>query len=384
MINSSKPTALIWTVFGTAVAVSWLAFIVYFPVLIGLAIWCGALLYLFIKRTKLKWWLLLVSAWVIVPLLSFVAGSSAYFQGKATIETFGLPDEEFYNLDPDLRVWYSTSGCVVMETEPFKQTPNNWAVRFWTRLLGPQNDVYKGGYPTREEVAGYIGQGKRLHYFQSGDTVSFDEPGQPLLLEVNRYNDLDIFRKTSTAVLFELNKECLLVQPVGEGVENVVFLADKRGGKIFARYYDYPAVAATVYGIDTVYKISSTHQPYMVTGHFNADVQLDTVILVKHGVTGAVALYIKHGGGPSFVLKNGEDVGGLFEDLQWVGQLAVIKKGEVIFNNVVDGEIVGEQQVPDNKKIRLEQDGIFVHEEEGGGGGILYFKQGKYVWVQQD
>ena len=42
----------------------------------------------------------------------------------------------------------------------------------------------------------------------------------------------------------------------------------------------------------------------------------------------------------------------------------------LIWNNVIDGEIVGENQVPDNKKITLRTDGGFIHEDEGGGGGI--------------
>ena len=55
-----------------------------------------------------------------------------------------------------------------------------------------------------------------------------------------------------------------------------------------------------------------------------------------------------------------------------------------MWDNVIDGEIVGEDQVPDNKKIILPADGIFVHVDESSGGGIIYYKNGKYVWLQQD
>jgi len=139
------------------------------------------------------------------------------------------------------------------------------------------------------------------------------------------------------------------------------------------------------HGFETNFEISKEHQPFMVTGYFNPDDILDTAILMRHKLTGKDALFIKHGGiDKSFLLKNGKDIGSDFDDFHWVGQFEVMKKGMKVWNNVVDGEIVGENQVPDNKKITLQTDGIFIHEDEGGGGGIIYFKNGKYVWVQQD
>jgi glutamate/tyrosine decarboxylase-like PLP-dependent enzyme len=55
-----------------------------------------------------------------------------------------------------------------------------------------------------------------------------------------------------------------------------------------------------------------------------------------------------------------------------------------VWDNVIDGEIVGEDQIPDSKKIVLPTDGIFVHVDEASGGGIIYYKKGEYVWIQQD
>jgi hypothetical protein len=145
------------------------------------------------------------------------------------------------------------------------------------------------------------------------------------------------------------------------------------------------SAASNPFGFDTAYEISTGHQPFMVTGYFNPDDILDTAILVRHKSIGKDALFIKHGGtDKSFLLKNGKDVGSDFDHFHWVGQFEVMKKGRKVWNNVVDGEIVGDDQVPDKKKITLQTDGIFIHEDEGGGGGIIYFRNGKYVWVQQD
>ena len=139
------------------------------------------------------------------------------------------------------------------------------------------------------------------------------------------------------------------------------------------------------FGFDTAFEISKQHARFMVTAYLNTDNLLDTAVLIRHKLKGKDALFIKHSAtASSFLLKSGKDVGIDFDDFNWVGQFEVIKKGTTIWNNVINGEIVNEHQVPDSNKIRLKNDGIFIHEDEGGGGGIIYFKNEKYVCVQQD
>lgn len=139
------------------------------------------------------------------------------------------------------------------------------------------------------------------------------------------------------------------------------------------------------YGFDTAYEISKKHQPFMVTGYFNPDTVLDTAVLVNHKSTGKDALFIKHGRtNQTYLLKNGRDVGNEFDDFNWVGEFAITKKGTKVWDNVVNGEIVGEDQVPETRKFILRTDGIFVHVDEASGGGIVYFKNNKYAWVQQE
>ena len=139
------------------------------------------------------------------------------------------------------------------------------------------------------------------------------------------------------------------------------------------------------YGFDTTYDIAIEHKPYLVTGYLNADDILDTAILVRHKSTGKDALFIKHGKkNKIFLLQEGKDLGTDFPDFNWVGQFEIIKKGTKVWDNVITGEIVGEEKVPDNKKIILPTDGIFVHVDEASGGGVIYFNKGKYKWIQQD
>ena len=139
------------------------------------------------------------------------------------------------------------------------------------------------------------------------------------------------------------------------------------------------------YGFDTAYSISKEHQPFMVTGHFDTDSILDTALIIRRKSTGKDALFIKHGGThKTYLLKSGKDVMGDFVDFNWIGQFEITKKGTWVWDNVIDGEIISGDQVPENKKFILKTDGIFMHVYEASGGGIIYFKNGKYHWVQQD
>jgi hypothetical protein len=227
------------TVFWMAVVSSWLTFPFFFSIPLGLLFWMGAVVYLFFKRTKLKWYLLLASSWTILPLWSFVSGSRDYFQGKAAIETYGMPDLEFDNLDPDLRVWNSTSGCVVMGFEPFTQVPNNLAVRFWTLLLGTQKGVYKGVYPTKEHAKELIGKSEPVKVSRHANAFFLSYKSQLLSLHSENFDDLEVLEKTTDARALVLNNECVLIETTADTTQQVILLADKSSGKIFARYYEY-------------------------------------------------------------------------------------------------------------------------------------------------
>lgn len=236
------------TVFWIAVISSWLIFLFFFSISFGLLFWIGVLVYLFIKRTKLKWYLLLASSWTLVPTWNFVSASKDYLQGKAAIETVGLPDREFYNLDPNLRVWNSTSGCIVMGYEPFTQAPNNLAVRFWTSLLGTQKGVYKGVYPTKEQAKELLSRGEPVKLSKQASGFFLNYKNQPLFLQSKDDDDLDVLEKTTDAKAFVMNNECLLMETIVDNIKQVILLADKSSGKIFARYYEYqtPLVARSV------------------------------------------------------------------------------------------------------------------------------------------
>lgn len=138
------------------------------------------------------------------------------------------------------------------------------------------------------------------------------------------------------------------------------------------------------HGINKNHEFSGKSKFLYVTGYFNDDKILDTAMLISRKISGNHALLIKHGGtGQSFLFKDGKNLNTGFKDFNWVGHLGVVRKGTKIWNNVIGGEIVSEHQVPEGRKIILKTNGILLQEDEGGG-GIIYFKNKKYIWVQQD
>jgi hypothetical protein len=238
MEQISKHKGTRQTVFWIAVITSWLTLPLFVFMPFGLLFWIGALLYLFLEKSKFKWYLLLFSSWTLVSLWSFASGTKDYFQGKAAIESFGLPDAEFYNLDPDLRVWNSTSGCIVMGSELFTQAPNNLAVRFWTSLLGTQKGVYTGTYPTKDEAKELMNKSESVTLTKQADAFLLNYRNQTLILRSDNYKDVDLLERTTKGKVIVFNNECLLVETKADTTRPVILLADRSNGKIFARYYN--------------------------------------------------------------------------------------------------------------------------------------------------
>ena len=74
-----------------------------------------------------------------------------------------------------------------------------------------------------------------------------------------------------------------------------------------------------------------------------------------------------------------------FDEIDWAGIFEKAPKNRIYFENVnEDGEIIGEEDVKEEDKIKLLNDGIFIHAAESCGGGIIYLKNGKYEWIQQE
>jgi hypothetical protein len=137
-----------WTTAG--IIISWATFWMFLLSPFGLLAWIGILIYLIVKKSKLKWYFIL-SAWLFVPSCNFLTGTVRYFTGTATLQGVGGP-QTFHGIDRETRVSSGSSGCIFVGFEPFVFPANNAAVRLWTNLFGFQRGSYKGAFPTEEEA----------------------------------------------------------------------------------------------------------------------------------------------------------------------------------------------------------------------------------------
>lgn len=137
---------------------------------------------------------------------------------------------------------------------------------------------------------------------------------------------------------------------------------------------------------DTI-EISKKHKINKIICDLDGDKLDETVEIVKSTKSGKSGLRILFGNGKrtdyfgmgNDILKQG------FDEIDWAGIFEKAPKNEIYWNNVNDeGEIVSEEEIKESDKIKLLNDGIYIHAEESCGGGIIYLKNGKYEWIQQE
>jgi len=132
--------------------------------------------------------------------------------------------------------------------------------------------------------------------------------------------------------------------------------------------------------------ISKKHDPNVVVCDMDGDSRLDTVHIVQNTINHKYGLKVSFGNKKTTYLGMGQDILGQgFDDIDWVGIFEKAPRGEVYYNNVSDeGEIMTEDEVDEKDKIKLPHDGVFIHQAEACGGGIIYMNNGKFEWIQQE
>lgn len=67
----------------------------------------------------------------------------------------------------------------------------------------------------------------------------------------------------------------------------------------------------------------------------------------------------------------------------WAGVFKKIDAGEVLWSNFED-DFRKFENIPENEKVILDYDAILVHQTESCGGGFIFWKDGKFNWLQQE
>ena len=138
--------------------------------------------------------------------------------------------------------------------------------------------------------------------------------------------------------------------------------------------------------IDTI-EISKKHKINKIKCDLDGDKLDETIEIVKSTKSGKSGLRIVFGNGKrtDFLGMGNDILNQGFDEIDWAGIFEKAPKNEIYWNNVnEEGEIISEGEIKESDKIKLLNDGIYIHAEESCGGGIIYLKNGKYEWIQQE
>src|SRR5688572_19159541 len=205
--------SLKWVVFFVGLLASWLSFSGILPFFIFPLIWLAAFVFLAVKNSYLRYFVILFSSWVFLPTATFVKTTQQYFAGKAVFYEEGLSAPEAMNLDRRFRVWNEKKERAIWGDEKLVTATNNFAVRFWVTIRGYQQDAYPGFYPDAYHAAQIIKT--------KGKIVPFEKPSTTIRLTLDtgifeivdsKYiggEDLSAYRR---AKVWLVERELLLMQ----------------------------------------------------------------------------------------------------------------------------------------------------------------------------
>ena len=130
--------------------------------------------------------------------------------------------------------------------------------------------------------------------------------------------------------------------------------------------------------------INKSKSPYFLKGDFFGDGINDIAVLLKdkEGATKIGIINYNNYQNSLLILGNENDPFKM-TDYGWVGVFQKVNKNEVLWSNYED-DFIDYEDVPENKKIRVDYNAIYMHASESCGGGFVYWKNGKFNWLQQE
>lgn len=224
-----------WTIAG--ILISWVTFWMFLFSPFGLIAWCGILIYLIIKKSKLRFYFI-CSAWLFVPSCSFLTGTARYVTGTASLQGVGGP-RTFHGIDRETRVNSTSSGCIFVGFEPFVFPANNAAIMLWTNLFGFQKGAYSGVFPTEDEATEIIKRSDKIVVKRVDQHYEFMISNQAVAIDTSEFYR---YSRTSidTVAGKIINNECLVFQPIdSEDGEAGVYLINIKKRKLLKWYSEY-------------------------------------------------------------------------------------------------------------------------------------------------
>jgi hypothetical protein len=215
-----------------ALVIAWIAFALpIWPMSVILILVVG--IFLAFRSARASAAVLLLSPLVVVPLWSLGLGVWGYWTGTGYIRSYGLPGRHYHNLDPQLRCYKASKGCVIDGSEFLTQTPNNLALQSLITVFGPMRGHYAGPYPTPVQALGALEKSRptflpgELKERSAGLGLPAGEALDQLSREIGHTLEKDL-----PIAAAEFEGETIVL-----GREKCLFLVERRTSRCYARYY---------------------------------------------------------------------------------------------------------------------------------------------------
>jgi len=139
------------------------------------------------------------------------------------------------------------------------------------------------------------------------------------------------------------------------------------------------------------YSLFTENQPFVLRGDFYGDEILDWAILIEDqlGIRKLAIINRQAKQNRSVFIFGKADDPFELDDYGWIGVFRRVNPGETLWANWDDSK--GEEEarrelsdVPENEQVHLVYHAIFVHVAEACGGGFIFWKNGKFHWLQQE
>lgn len=113
-----------------------------------------------IRKSKLTKYAILLSPFLLLPIINVGLGIIDYTSGNAKIRLNGYPSLESTIINREYRIEYKYIGCIKTGKEFLTAFPYNQTVKFLIKKFGYQKNSYTGIMPTKKEAIYFLSNGK--------------------------------------------------------------------------------------------------------------------------------------------------------------------------------------------------------------------------------
>lgn len=144
------------------------------------------------------------------------------------------------------------------------------------------------------------------------------------------------------------------------------------------RAYSINLIIDSISGLEG-YKAFTYYKSFVLKGDFYGDGIDDLALLIEKDDKVNLCI-INYTDTMSYYVFGDKDN---YDDYGWAGVFEKVNAGETLWSNYID-DFRSLEDVPDNEKVVLDYDAIYAHASESCGGGFIFWKDGKFNWLQQE